>query len=101
MAMGIFILLNGVGLAFLVYVLINFWNEGHRAKSATRPFQTHFVRNDIPEVHVINFPISHSAAGGLSVMPLQAQESKSRGKQDSRPAGRAAVEIPRKRVSAR
>ena len=99
--MEIFILLNGVGLAFLVYVLINFWNEGHRAKSTARPFETHFVRNDNPEVYVINFPISHSGQRGLPVLALQAQESKSRGKQDSRPAGRAAVEIPRKRVSAR
>jgi hypothetical protein len=31
-AMKIFLLLNGMGVLFLVYVLIQFWKEEHRTK---------------------------------------------------------------------
>jgi len=101
MAMTIFILLNGMGMAFLVYVLVNFWNEGHRTKSAARPLETYLMRSDYPVVHIVNHLISNSAEDGLSVMPLRIHEDESRGRQDSRLSAGATVEIPRKRVSAR
>lgn len=81
MAMTLFFLLNGMGVVFLLFVLVNFWKEGNRPKNAARPYATEFLRRDKPEVVVVTHPISHSAHGGLSVIPMQARE---RGKQDYR-----------------
>jgi len=71
MVMTIFLVLNGLGIAFLLYVLANFWKEGHRPENNAREYETEFERRDWADVAVITHPISHSAQGGVSVIPFR------------------------------
>jgi hypothetical protein len=64
MAMMIFAVLNGLGIVFLVYALVQFWKEGRRSKGAVRQYETDFMREVKPEVIVVTHPIF---SGGLQV----------------------------------
>ena len=101
MAMKIFFVLNGMGVAFLLYVLANFWKEGHRPKSNARKYAMEFGRRDLADVFVVTHPISHAAQGGISVIPFQARD---RGLSD-RPihstASRGTPEVPARWISTR
>jgi hypothetical protein len=101
MAMTIFLVLNGVGVAFLLYVLANFWKEGHRPKSNARKYATEIDRRDWADVFVITHPISHAAQSGISVIPFQARD---RGLSD-RPihgsASRGTPDVLARRISTR
>jgi len=88
MAMTIFFVLNGLGVIFLLYVLANFWKEGHRPKNDARKYAMEFGRRDWADVVVVTHPISHSAQGGLSVIPFQA-----RGRYGDIPARSAASSV--------
>jgi hypothetical protein len=77
MAMTIFLLLNGLGVVFLVYVLANFWNEGRQPKSNARKYASEFGRRDWINVVVVAHPISHNAQGGLSVIPFRVPDRNS------------------------
>ena len=69
--MPIFFLLNGLGLVFLFYVLVNFWKEGRRTN---RPVRHHTLDGKRPrdfEPIIVTHPISHTAQGGISVIPLR------------------------------
>src|SRR5258705_1430 len=80
MAMTLFTILNSLGVVFLVYVLVQFWKEGHRPiKPATRDRIIEFSVRDSPTVLVVTHPfsgglqvepapVSHCAHGGLSVV---------------------------------
>ncbi len=74
MAMTIFLVLNGLGVVFLLYVLANFWKEGRRPKNNARKCAAEFGRGDWSDVVVMTHPLSHSAQGGLSVIPFQARD---------------------------
>jgi hypothetical protein len=74
MAMTIFLILSGLGVVFLLYVLANFWKEGHRPSSNGRNYATEDWRRDWANVVVVNHPISHSAQGGVSVIPLRRRD---------------------------
>ena len=73
MAVTIFLLLNGIGVVFLLYVLANFWKEGHRSKSHARRYAAEFGQRGWADVVVVTHPISHSAQGGLSVIAFPAR----------------------------
>jgi hypothetical protein len=73
MAMKIFFALNGFGVVFLLYVLANFWKEGHRQKSNARQYAAEVGSRDWADL-VVTHPISHSAQGGLSVMPFRPRD---------------------------
>ena len=77
MAMTIFLVLNGLGVVFLVYVLANFWIEGHRPKNNARKYAAEFGHRDWADVLVVTHPISHSAQGGLSVIPFRSRDRRS------------------------
>ena len=69
--MPIFFMLNGLGLVFLLYVLVNFWKEGRRTN---RPVRHHTLDGERPrdfEPIVVTHPISHTAQGGIAVIPLR------------------------------
>jgi hypothetical protein len=71
MAITIFLALNGLAIAFLLYVLANFWNEGHPPKNGPRPTpETEAKWRDWADVAVITHPISPAAHGGLAVIPF-------------------------------
>ncbi len=70
MALTIFLALNGLAIAFLLYVLVNFWKEGHQPKNASRPSEAEAEGRDWADVAVITHPISTAAQGGLAVIPF-------------------------------
>ena len=64
MAMMLFTGVSGLGVVFMVYVLVQFWNEGHRSKKpGTSDHLIKFSQEDRPTVIVVTRPIS----GGLQV----------------------------------
>ena len=66
MAMLLFTGLNGLGVVFLGYVLIQFWKEGHRLKKpGTSNHLIKFSEENRPTVIVVTRPIS----GGLQGEP--------------------------------
>ena len=76
MAMLLFTLLNGLGVVFLVYVLIQFWKEGHKPiEQAARDHAIECSLKIKPTVVVVTQPISHSAHGGLSLVSRRAPMS--------------------------
>jgi hypothetical protein len=69
--MTIFYLLNGIGVMFLLYVLANFWKEGHQPKNNAWSYAAEGGRRDRVDMIVVTHPISHFAQGGLSVIPFR------------------------------
>jgi len=53
----IFTVLNALGLAFLLYALVHFWNEGHRSKGAVRHASEVSVYGAEPRVFVVSAPL--------------------------------------------
>jgi hypothetical protein len=99
--MTIFLVLIGMGVVFLLYVLANFWKDGHRPKTVVQEFEVKPSRGNKAEVVVITHPISISAQGGLSVIPFPIGErEQGGGTSHSTPASRM-IEIPVKRFSIR
>jgi len=73
MAIHIFLILNVLSIGFLVYVLAQFWREGHRAPSGAEPVMV-FNRRWYPNAIVMTLPMSLSAHAPVSAMPRQARE---------------------------
>jgi len=71
--MTIFLLLNGLGVVFLLYVLANFWKEGQRQKTYPKEHAAEFEQQSEADVIVLTHPISHSAQGGVSVLSFRAK----------------------------
>jgi hypothetical protein len=74
MAMTIFFLLNGMGVVFLLYVLANFWKEGHRPMNNAPKYAAEYGRRDWANAVVVTHPISNSAQGRLSVIPFRPRD---------------------------
>lgn len=73
MAIQAFLILCGLSVAFLVYVLAQFWSEGRRTRRGTEPVMA-FGRPWNPNLIVVTHPFTLNAQGGISVMPpLQPQ----------------------------
>jgi len=102
MAMTLFTILNGLGVVFLVYVLVQFWKEGHRPmKPAMRDRAIEFPVKDRPTVLVVTHPVSHCAHGGLSVVSSEVWRSGLQDRQLHRDSPDGADETLLKRSSAR
>jgi hypothetical protein len=101
MTMTIFLLLNGLGVGFLLYALANFWKEGRRSKKLDRKYAPEVKYRDWADVLVVTHPISHSAQGGVSVIPFQARGRETGNKPVQRPSAREAIEMPLRRISTR
>jgi hypothetical protein len=101
MAMTIFYLLNGMGVIFLLYVLANFWNAGHRPKNDAPKDTAASGRGDRDEVIVVTHPISHFAQGGLSVISFQGRDRQFGGKPARRTTAPKATEMPARQISTR
>jgi hypothetical protein len=72
--MTIFLVLNGLGIVFLLYVLANFWQEGHRHESdaemnAAEIARRHWAGGDTGVCDAI----PRSALDGVPVIPFQAR----------------------------
>jgi hypothetical protein len=102
MAMMLFTLLNGMGVVFLVYVLVQFWKEGHRSNQpGARERVIEFSAERRPTVVVVTHPISNIARGGLSVVSGRARLSSLQDGPIHRDAARGDDEMPVKRYSSR
>ena len=94
MAMIVFSVLSGLGVVFMVYVLVQFVKEGRRTKNpAGRQNEIELSYMDRPEVFIVTHPISHSAQGGLSVIPMQPRKRSLQGKRVHRDSAHGITEI--------
>jgi hypothetical protein len=98
--MTIFLILNGLGVIFLLYVLANFWKEGWRPVDKAPKYERKLRRPDWGDVAVVTRPVSSSAQGGLSVISFQARRRKHRANVNHTEAAAACevIEIPLKRI---
>lgn len=102
MAMTLFMILNGVGVAFLLYVLGNFWIEGRRSSvAAPRRRVVEFSNGRSADVLVITHPITQSGQAGLSAISVKAQARKRENTQVNPEAAERVVEMPMRRFSTR
>jgi len=100
MAMTIFLALNGVGVIFLLYVLAQFWKEGRRHAAEIRKYDEAASAREWVEVLVATHPVSHSAHGGLPVIPFPARD-REYSVDGQQAASRAVSEFPARRISTR
>jgi len=72
MAMTIFLMLNGLGIVFMLYVLANFWKEGHRRESDTGKSVTEITRSEwADEITGATSSIPRSAQSAHTVILFQ------------------------------
>ncbi len=74
MAMIIFFVLNGVGVVFLLYVLANFWREGHTPQNNASGQATEFWRRNRDEEIIVAHSISNTGKGNLHVIPFPVRD---------------------------
>jgi hypothetical protein len=102
MAVMLFTLLNGLAVVFLMYVLVQFWKEGHRSERPdARDRVIEFSVKDKPTVVVVTHPISLRGRGGLSVVSSRARLSSLQDGPIHGISARATDEMPVKRYSSR
>jgi hypothetical protein len=70
-AMTIFLVLNGAGVVFLLYVLANFWREGRRPKNDATRCTSEAGKRDCADTHIVALPISNKAQARLVVIPFR------------------------------
>lgn len=98
--MTIFLILNGLGVIFLLYVLANFWNEGRRPEDKARKYERELPLRDWDEVAVVTHPVSTCAQGGLSVISFQTRRRMHHADVNHPEATvREVIEMPLKRIS--
>ena len=100
MAIAIFVVLSGLGVIFLLYVLLNLWKEGHRSRRNDWKYAARFERRDWPDAAVLTHAISHTARGGLSVIPFQVRDRDCNRPAQETPACETS-NVPLKRISTR
>jgi hypothetical protein len=99
MAMTIFFVLNGLGVAFLLYVLANFWKEGHQPTNDNEKNAAEFAQRNWADVLVVTHPISHAVQGGVSVIAFPSRQEETREKTSRVEISRGTEEIPARRIS--
>jgi hypothetical protein len=74
MAMVIFTVVSGLGVVFLLYVLVQFWKEGHRTnRPAARDSAIEFERENRPTVVVVTHGISDRLHASLEAPSIKAE----------------------------
>jgi hypothetical protein len=102
MGVTIFLALNGLGVVFLLYVLANFWREGHQPGCNSSIYAPEFGERDFRFAVALTHPISqHSAASARSVIPFEGRNPKIGGQINGKPTDRKAIEILARRISTR
>ncbi len=100
MAMTIFLLLNGAGVAFLLFVLANVWKEGHRPRREAWRYAMEFRRGDGVNVVVASRPIDVQPAREDSVVAFRARSQSGGTPALTNPSTRTAA-TPVRRISTR
>jgi hypothetical protein len=94
MARMIFTILNAVGVAFLLYALVQFLRDG-RQSTDTRRFRNNFSHGNTARVVVVTRPISRSTRPGSQVIQLRARRDGLQGKQAVRESVAMVAELPK------
>ena len=93
MATTIFLILSGLGVMFLLYVLVKLWQDEHRPEGVHRS-RAEARRGSRPEVIVVTHPVCTSAHGGVAVLPLQARSPEFDARSDRRSGNARILEMP-------
>ena len=101
MAMTIFFVLNGMGVVFLLFVLVNFWRDGHRPKTFVQEGVVQSLRRNKAEVTVLAPPISPTGQGGFSVIAFPVNGREPAGKSARTTTKGGTVEMRQKKYSTR
>jgi|SRR5665213_1022573 len=101
MAMTIFFILNGLGVAFLLYVLANFWKERQPAQNDAPAYITELEQQGRTNVIAMSHPISQPTYSGFSVGAFPKDRREFVGTQDGSKGAREAARAPVRLVSAR
>ena len=104
MAILIFTVLSGMGVAFLLYVLVNFWKEGKRAKyPATRSYRSLSLDSTKPEVFIATHPLTFETDRPAEhpVIRFHAPEGRLQEKQVARNCVEGAKKMPIRWFSSR
>jgi hypothetical protein len=86
----VFTMLNAMGVAFLLYVLVHFWNEGHKSKEATRPESELSVYGIEAKVFVVSSPMATETGrqnGRLIPFPIPEGSGQHYGNRNDVPGG--------------
>ena len=76
MAMMLFTVFNGLGVVFLLYVLVQFWKEGRRSMEQAAGEQgIEFSRKIKPTVHVVTRPISGGLDDSVEAFSLELERT--------------------------
>jgi hypothetical protein len=87
--MTMFLVLNAMGVVFLLYVLVNFWKEGRRTTQGdVRSYRLQSLHGSKPEVFVATRPLGFEAGrpGKRSLIRFPAPEGRPQGDQVGREA---------------
>jgi hypothetical protein len=98
--MTIFLVLNGLGVVFLVYVLANFWKEGHRPRGDNRKYAAGSWREGWADVHALTQSTSSGSQFNLAVIPFRVPE-RTAGKLAYGAVANKASTLPVRRISTR
>jgi hypothetical protein len=101
MAMILFFVLNGAGVVFLLYVLANFWSEGHPPQNDANVQATEFWRRNRDEEIIVTHSISHTGKGNLHVIPFPVRDRGLADKSARRTISRGTVGSPVRRTFTR
>ena len=101
MLMTVFLLLNGLGVIFLLYVLRGFWREGHQHGNRSQEFVAEFSPRKGVSILVVTEPISGSQNKSSSVIPFAMPRRESAEPQAQRAFATQVSEFPTRRISTR
>lgn len=101
MLMTVFLLLNGLGVIFLLYVLRGFWKDGHRRASRGQEFVAEFSPRKGVSILVVTEPISGNQNTRSSVIPFALPRREPAEQQAQRVLATQVSEFPARRISTR
>lgn len=99
--MTVFLLLNGLGVIFLLYVLGGFWREGHQRRRRSQEFVAEFSPRQGVSILVVTEPISIKEDTRASVIPFPMPRREPTERQAQRALAARAPEFPAQRISTR
>jgi len=97
--MAIFLVLNALSVAFLVYVLVNFWKDGHRSREDGQA-STQLEPGRRAKVITMEHWVSHLVRCDQSVIPMRARTRTEAAGLVCKRGATGIMEIPVKRIPA-
>jgi hypothetical protein len=101
MALTVFLVLNGLAVAFLLYVLANFWKDGRQARERSRKLAPQVMTLDKSEGLAPGRLTLQEEGRRLSVIPFPETGPAFRERPGRAVASREILVVPARRVSTR